>query len=211
MTSPVKIEIGSRGGSSFVAVTGPKFSAAVRRGSVAGMERGLRRIVKVIRDEKLNGQMLKSRSGDLRRAVFHHVLEHRLDAFGVIGVDLKMAPHGRVHELGGVIRPKRAQHLTVPLDAVLDGRGLAMFSARQVIRAPQAYGYAGTFVHNKVIFGKDASGGIVPLFALRDQVVLKPVGYIGKTMKEQRPALRADIRDGVNAELKKEGLTRARR
>jgi hypothetical protein len=49
-------------------------------------------------------------------------------------------------------------------------KGVARFSARDLISNPQAFGYVGTFVHNRIIFGKKAGDNIVPLFVLKESV-----------------------------------------
>jgi hypothetical protein len=157
-------------------------AAALKAMGVVGRE--LEKHVKV---NHLSGQDLDVRTGNLRRAIFHEV--GRLqggDAYARIGADIKKAPYARVHELGGTIRPKKSRYLTIPLTAAQTKKGVARFSARDVIQNPAGFGYTGTFVHNHVIFGKKLSGGIEPLFALKDSVTIKAVGYLSRSANEKR-------------------------
>lgn len=158
---------------------------------------------RVAKTQHLAGQDLDARSGNLRRAVFGRVgyLAGGYITAGV-GVDLKKAIYGRVHEFGGTIRAKNAAHLTIPLDAVQTRKGVARFTARDVITNPDAFGYTGTFVRNKIIFGK-TEDRIVPLFVLKDQVVIKPVGFLSGTVQEVAPKANQMVGEAVAKEFQR--------
>lgn len=143
-----------------------------------------------VKTQKLSGQSLNVRTGNLRRSIFHQVGVVDDDAFVVIGADLEKAPYARIQEMGGVIRPKRAAHLAIPIGEATTKSGVARFSARDLISQPQAYGYVGTFTRNKIIFGKLPNGRIEPLFVLKNQVTIKAVGYLSGTVKEKRGEIR---------------------
>lgn len=186
-------------------VAGMPFS--IRQGILQGMRIGVNRIVKVIRIEKLSGQLLNKRTGTLARSVFGTAEDLGDDVIGVVGSDLKKAPYGRSQELGATIKPVRVANLTIPLSAVLTGKGVARFSARDVISNPQGYGYTGTFFRKgpsgKTILFGTKKGEIVPLFVLEKQTVIKPVGYIGVTVREQTPNVKQDILRGAAGALHK--------
>jgi hypothetical protein len=174
-------------------------AAALKAMGVIGRE-----LEKHVKTKHLSGQSLDVRTGNLRRAVFHEV--GRLpdgDVFTKLGVDKKKAPYAAIHEMGGVIRPKKARHLTIPLTAARTGKGVAKFSARDVIQNPGSFGYVGTFTHNKIIFGKKQDGGIEPLFALKDQVTIKAVGYLSKTVQEKRAWVISTLNDYVRDAFRK--------
>jgi len=167
------------------------------------MQRIAGELERVAKNKHLSGQDLDARSGNLKRAVFGRV-GHMAGGYitAGVGVDLKKAIYGRVHEFGGTIRPRNAQHLTIPLDAVQTNKGVARFTARDVISSPEAFGYTGTFVRDKVIFGKQADR-IVPLFVLKDQVVIKPVGFLSGTVEEVAPKAQEQISEAVSKEFQR--------
>lgn len=81
------------------------------------------------------------------------------------GVDYLM-----IHEEGGVIRARKSQYLTIPLDAALNSDGTPRF--------PTAREWANTFVGrskkgNLLIFQRRGRA-IIPLYALRKEVTIKP-------------------------------------
>lgn len=168
----------------------------------AGAERAMRTVglemVRYIRSEQLSGQLLQRRTGNTNRATFYEVGVDRDDnAFARVGVDLKKAPGARAQELGGVITPKNGKYLTIPLDAAKTQRGVSRFRARDVIANPGAFGFVGTFTRDKIIFGKKDDRSVVPLFALREQVVLKPVGFMTKAVENKAAWIRQTVADAV--------------
>lgn len=95
--------------------------------------------------------------------------------------------YARGHELGAVRQPRRAAHLTVPLMGAENTRRgdlarwndgtkkTSAFTARQVIESPGTYGFTGTFTRNGIIFGRLLDhDDVVPLFALRSSITLRP-------------------------------------
>jgi hypothetical protein len=114
---------------------------------------------------------------------------------------LKKAVQMRAQEKGASIGPKRGMFLTVPLAAVRTGNGVARFTARQVIAAPQSFGYSGTFFKKSVLFGKKGDE-VVPLFAMVRRVTLKPVGYLTNTVREKGPWAVNEIAGAVAEGLK---------
>ena len=165
----------------------PAGAQSALMGAMTTIGQGLERHVKV---NKLGGQALKVRTGNLRRAVFHRVgvtnIAGATDVYVVVGVDLRRAPYGRIHELGGTITPKKSKYLTIPLKAARTANGVARFTARDLIANPGSFGYTGTFFRNAVLFGKKGKS-ITPLFALKTSVKIKAVGYLKGTVAEKRP------------------------
>lgn len=58
-------------------------------------------------------------SSSIIRIRFHQSLRHKV-------------PYAGIHEFGGTIKPKRRQWLTIPMDTILDSRGVATITARDV-------------------------------------------------------------------------------
>lgn len=139
-----------------------------------------------VKTTKLAGQGLSARTGNLRRAVFSRAeVTGAGDAFAVVGVDLAKAPYGRVHELGGTIRPKRAAMLAIPIGEARTGKGVTRFSARDLFANPGAFGYTGAFTRKNIVFGvKNRTA--TPLFALKPSVTIKATGYLKGSVEEKR-------------------------
>ena len=175
-----------------------KAPRVVHAASVEGMRRVGLGLQRHLNGSILSGQLLKVRTGNLRRATFYRVEEARDTVSAVLGIDHRKAPYGRIHEKGGTIRPKRARHLTIPLPAALTGAGVARFTASQVIANPGSFGYTGTFTRNKVIFGTRGEGVVEPLFALKTQVTIKAVGYLAHTVDDKRSWILAELQAAVD-------------
>ena len=138
-------------------------------------------IVKALRDiglylqrhlvtKELNtGGMLEPRTRNLARSVFYRLELAGRDALVRVGFDLKKAKYARLLLLGGTVVPKTAQFLTIPLTAAKTASGVTRFRARDVIAAPERFGYTGTFFAKRVLFGRRGQE-IVPLFALKSSV-----------------------------------------
>jgi hypothetical protein len=197
------IGIETRGISTFLAKVA-KMPGAVQNAAFKAMGVVGRELEKHVKVNHLSGQDLDVRTGNLRRAIFHEVGRTiDGDAFAKVGADIKKAPYARVHELGGIIRPKKSRHLTIPLTAAQTRKGVARFSARDVIGNPSGFGYVGTFTHNKIIFGKKSDGSIEPLFKLADQVTVKAVGYLTKSAAEKRAWIESTVRQYVSDAFRK--------
>jgi phage gpG-like protein len=199
----VGIGVDLRGLSTFLAKVA-KMPGAVQNAAFKAMGVVGRELEKHVKVNHLSGQSLDVRTGNLRRAIFHEVGRTiDGDAFAKVGADKKKAPYAPIHELGGIIRPKKSRHLTIPLSAAQTRKGVAKFSARDVIGNPTAFGYVGTFTHNKIIFGKKSDGGIEPLFKLADQVTIKAVGYLTKTAAEKKDWVQRTVQQYVGEAFKK--------
>jgi hypothetical protein len=136
---------------------------------------------------KLSGQVLKARTGNLRRALFSRVqTTGRDDVVAIVGVDSTKAPHGRIHEVGGIIRPRRASNLAIPIGEAQTRGGVARFTARQLVQNPRAFGYTGAFFRKNVLFG-NRNRRPVPLFVLKPQVSIKRTGYLSGSVEEKKP------------------------
>lgn len=60
-----------------------------------------------VKEKKLSGQVLKVRTGNLRRSITYRVVQTGVDkAYGVVGTNVN---YGRIHEYGGVV--SIGQHL----------------------------------------------------------------------------------------------------
>ena len=91
--------------------------------------------------------------------------------------------YAKIQETGGMIKPKSAKFLCIPLPAALDGNGLPLrASPRQWENTFVATSKAG----NLIIFQKRAST-IVPLYVLKDEVTIPPRLGMGDTLRAGLP------------------------
>ncbi len=170
----------------------------------AGLERHVKR-------EKLQGQVLTRRTGTLMRAIYTKILleASARDAVLVLGADTKKAAGARLQEYGGVVVPRNAQYLTIPLDAARTSAGVARLSASEFIRNPQALGFDHSFVNKRktVIMGaRDVGGETVaePVFALKKRVVIPERSYLRSSVRDRKAAILQELGLGT-----KEAVTEA--
>ena len=114
---------------------------------------------------------LSKRSGALVTAILDSV---KVDGStfdtirGLIGAP--GVPYASIQETGGVIKPKNAKYLCIPLPAALDSSGIPLKSSPR--------DWPGTFctlskAGNLIIFQKRGTS-IVPLYVLKDSVTIPP-------------------------------------
>ena len=99
---------------------------------------------------------------------------------GRIGASFRM----KIHEKGGTIKAKRAKYLTIPLPAALDSRGVPWRRSARL--------WDNTFIRksrkgNLIIFRKEPSGRVVPLYLLRKSVRIPPRLGMRKTLDAGLP------------------------
>jgi hypothetical protein len=158
--------------------------------------------VRHLKEAELSGQRLKTRTGTGRRSVTYRVYSDAQNVVVEAGPDLSKAKYMRAQDQGATITPKRSANLAIPIGEALTAKGVGRFSARQVIENPAAFGYVGTFVHNRIIFGKKGDKGIVPLFVLKSKVTLKAVGFMAHTLSEKKAWADGVISDALKAAIK---------
>ncbi len=108
----------------------------------------------------------------------------------------RLQEEGSAYLPGGVIRPREAQNLAIPLPAadahgITDPEGGPGAWARDVIAHPESFGFVDTFFAGEAIFGVEQIGDerdAVPIFALKPFVEVpaanKGKGYLRITVLE---------------------------
>jgi hypothetical protein len=137
------------------------------------------------------GEILKARSGFLRDSIQFKTEEKEDQITTTVGscvISGKRMTYANIHENGGTIRPINKRFLAIPLPLARQPNQTAKFTPTQ-LRNGQASGYRGSFIMNHIIFG--VTGGknyfnqkIIPLFALRISVNIKPTHYMSKTITQ---------------------------
>lgn len=158
---------------------------------------------------KLRGGAIGVRTGNLSRSAFYRVELHGdTEIVTRIGLAVSKAKYARVQEEGGTIRPTGSRYLTIPIGAALTGKGVARFSARELIANPGNFGYLDTFFHRQILFGVkerrrrgEAVGGygsIEPLFVLKSSVTLRPRRMVAGTLVDNLGVIREELGLGID-------------
>ena len=173
--------------------------------------RVLRRIgaglVRYIAREKLSGQTLTPRTGTLRRALFWKIFVAERDAVLVVGADAKKAAYAGVQEFGGTIKPVRAKHLAIPLEAARTAKGVARMTAREFMARPEQLGFEHAFVNKRrtAIMGvRRSRGGRVaePVFALKTSVTIPARSYVRAGVAERRDWILGELGLGTQEAIR---------
>jgi len=152
----------------------------------------------------VSGRLLNVRTGQGRRSISWRIERSALGNALLVGADLSLAPYMRIQDMGGLIVPKRSAHLTIPVGEAVTARGVARFTARELISSPGSFGFQGTFVHREIIFGR-RKAEITPLFVLKKSVRITPVRFRRRTLTSQRAWVRSEVRTAVRSGLKRSG------
>lgn len=135
-------------------------------------------------------RLFTRRTGGLENIVIEPVLEIGPGLEGKVGSPVVYA---RIHEFGGDVHAKNVANLTIPLRAMMTGRGVARGSARDVISYPGSYGFDATFFRNSILFGKQ-SGSATPLFKLQPSVHIPERPSWRPALEEIQPIFEVDMR-----------------
>lgn len=146
-------------------------------------------IIDVVPDAKENvsGKKLGGKvgaTGLLAKAIGQRVVVKGNKVIASLTVDLKKAPYGRIHYLGGIIKPKNVKYLTIPFPGI---KGFA----RE---------YTNTFVikgkKNKknLIMGTSEGGKFKALFTLTKQVKIPKRDYLTPALKRNFPKMKRMIK-----------------
>lgn len=113
---------------------------------------------------------LKVRTGRLRNSIFALPEYSRNRVLFGVGV-----VYGRIQELGGVITPKKAKRLWIPLKTNMTKAGVPRFLPRDVFEKG--------FVRGNFFFLKEGKRAI-PMFVLKDKVEIQPKKYLRSAIEK---------------------------
>ena len=157
--------------------------------------RAMRKILFILQADvkrRLSGESLRVRSGILRRSIGTEIRED--GAEGRVGP--QGIPYGRIHELGGEVRPVRARYLTIPLDAAKTPAGVARGRATDFKNTFFRRSAAG----NLILFMQQGKG-IVPLFVLKQRVRIPARPYLAPVMVARQGEIAETLGDAYMAAL----------
>lgn len=138
-----------------------------------------------------DGGLIGRRTGNLSRSLLELITVTPGGIMGQLWPDPDKVPYGSIQEDGGTITPKNAQALTIPLEAMLTGNGVARGTAAAVRANPQAFGFKATFIpkgHNVIMGipeGARKSVTAIPLFALVPSVTIPARKYLATTLIQE--------------------------
>lgn len=160
------------------------------------------RLQRYVADTKItSGGILEPRTGNLRRSLFSRYEESGDQAVTTVGADLGVAVYARIQEYGGTVTGQ-AHKLTIPVGEALTDKGVARFTAPEVIANPQSFGFDSTFSAKGIIFGRigkiTGQAQILPLFILKDSVTLPPREYLSSSLDENLADIEADLQAAVD-------------
>lgn len=146
------------------------------------------------------GPDLQRRSGKGLTSVKNFIVKREAeDVAGHMRLNFYMA----VHEHGAIVRARRSQYLTIPLEAALDANGIPKKrSARDWRNTFIAKSRAG----NLIIFHREGRR-ITPLYVLKKRVRIPARLGLRKELSRQRPEFRRNVLERIR-ELAKTQRTR---
>jgi len=189
----------------------------VLREATKVLQRGGQRFVRTMVTQRLSGptsaNSLSRRSGNLARSVGAEVRMVGPMTLRLVGFVRSTAPYARIHEYGGVIKPKKAKFLAIPLQKTRGGA--ASFASAM---GPRNYPGKLTFVVSKkgnlllglVLYKGGKQKGFKPLYVLKRSVYIPPrLGLRATFMDEVRETWR-ELRSTLG-KIKVTGKTKGRR
>ena len=128
----------------------------------------------------LSGPILKTRSAHLRRSITGRTFRDEL-IYAIIGSGIfgrKAVKYARKLEKGGIIKPKKAKMLTIPLPGI---KGKASnFPNAFIIKSKKG---------NILLVEKKGKKGLRPLFVLKKQVKIPAFHWLRDSIKDMKPDL----------------------
>ena len=164
--------------------------AKIKSANKRAMKRSVKAVASHIVKNKLRGNPLHSRTagaaGMAGNISYNATRPEAVRVINdeVIGEVKNSTPYANIHEHGGTITPKRAKYLTIPLSGNLTERGVMRVPPKSVVNAFFATSKKG----NLIMFGESplAGGEIVPMFVLKDKVVIPARPYMEPAAQEKR-------------------------
>jgi phage gpG-like protein len=150
----------------------------------------------------LSGRILNTRTGHLRVKTESKVVSTSDNITATIGSGVRTGgrlPYAEIHETGGVIRPKRGKHLTIPMAAALTAAGVPRFTARQVFSGQTPYDKGA--VIGKTVFGIMKGEKPTPLFSLVKSVTIPARRYMSRSLEEIENRVTSIIKESIAKQL----------
>lgn len=147
----------------------------------------VRQIKRRINSNSVSPKTRKAGTTLVKRGHLRNSIKYRVDGNSVIiSAGGPGVPYAKIHHIGGIIRPKNAQYLAIPLNP------------EAALYRPRAYP-GKTFIAKGVIFKQVDGGAPIAMWALKKQVEIPARRYMYLDTKDE-----GLIRSAVVAWMKKE-------
>ena len=118
---------------------------------------------------------------------------------GVVGSSLV---YSAIHEDGGIIRPKRSQFLTIPVDPLKFPIGTTARDFPNAFFIPENRTPSGKALIARRI-GKGKRAQLEVLFVLQRSVKIKPKKYLARAAKRSEPLIAEEFGRGINTAVRR--------
>jgi len=156
---------------------------------------------RLMKKEILSGQVLKTRTGRLRSSFNSLVGRIGNDVVGVVGSGVRSGArvsYADIHETGGVIRPKRAKWLTIPLRDALTKSGSQLRGGALRARDFKNTFFMRTKNGNLLLMQRKTKKKNIALFVLKKSVTIPARHYMTKgvaLMKDRTVRIFTEVLD----------------
>lgn len=141
--------------------------------------------------QNISGPILKVVTGHLRQSIGSKVEFSKDEIKGIIGSGVRTGNrvvYADILEKGGVIKPKRAKFLTIPIGENKTKTEKIAYKARD---------FENTFIRKGIIFQNLGKGKIRPLFLLKSSVTIPDFMYLSQTAGQ----MESIVEESINAVL----------
>ena len=141
--------------------------------------------------QNISGPILKVVTGHLRQSIGSKVEFSKKEIKGIIGSGVRTGNrvvYADILEKGGVIKPKKAKFLTIPIGENKTKTEKIAYRARD---------FENTFIRKGIIFQNLGKGKIRPLFLLKSSVTIPDFMYLSQTAGQ----MESIVEESINAVL----------
>ena len=141
--------------------------------------------------QNISGPILKVVTGHLRQSIGSKVEFSKKEIKGIIGSGVRTGNrvvYADILEKGGVIKPKKAKFLTIPIGENKTKTEKIAYRARD---------FENTFIRKGIIFQNLGKGKIRPFFLLKSSVTIPDFMYLSQTAGQ----MESIVEESINAVL----------
>jgi phage gpG-like protein len=132
---------------------------------------------------KSNGKKTLLESGKLKNSIRYRVSGQKI----VISAGGAGMPYAAIQHTGGVIKPRRAKYLAIPLNSIAKAKSPRDFKK--------------TFIRKGIIYLEGDNGVVTPMYVLKKSVTIPARPYMFLTEEDKKIVYRT-----LNKELQRNGL-----
>ena len=129
--------------------------------------------------ENVSGPILKVRTGYLRNTIAAKLFNYNDGIGALVGSGARTgerAKYADILETGGIIRPKKAKYLAIPIGEAKTKSGVPRGKPRD---------FKDTFIRKGILFQKYGKKSVRPLFLLKKSVTIPAFRWMGQTAEQE--------------------------